>query len=79
MSPPLHFVAQWHAHHAGKGQSATYPLHVFINMVSMTVFPFAAAPVIKIKLGCTDQQFEEMMQERKKMIPQWVLQIMNQI
>lgn len=77
MTPPLHFVAQWQAHHAVRGQFTAYPMHVFINLVSMTVFPFAAAPAIKIKLGCTDEQFKAMMLERKKMIPKWVLQIMN--
>ncbi len=78
MAPPLHFVEQWFAHHAGKGNSLSYPLHAFINMVSMTVFPFVAAPVIKMKLGCSEEQFTAMMQERKKLIPIWVMNIMNQ-
>ncbi len=48
------------------------PLHIFLNVLSMTVFPFVASPIIKMKLGVTDDAFQQLMQERKKLIPIWV-------
>ena len=48
------------------------PLHIFLNVISLTVFPFVASPIMKIKLGITDEAFTQMMLERKKLIPIWI-------
>ena len=53
------------------------PLHFFLNMLSMTVFPFVAKPVIQV-IGSLDQtEFEKLIEERKKLIPVWIETLLN--
>ncbi len=54
-----------------------HPLHFLMNTLSMTVFPFIAMPVFKA-IGVADEtQFNDMMSERKSLIPVWVKAILN--
>jgi AcrR family transcriptional regulator len=55
------------------------PIHIFINMLSMTVFPFVARPLINITTGLPEAQFAHIVSERKKLIPMWVLSMLNPI
>lgn len=48
------------------------PLHFLMNLMGLVIFPFIAKPLI---MGARDVQIEEfntLMQERKKRIPVWV-------
>ncbi len=49
-----------------------HPLHFFVNIISITVFPFVASPIIKGLGDLSQQQFEALMQERKTLIPKWI-------
>jgi hypothetical protein len=48
------------------------PLHFLMNLMGMIVFPFINSPMLKKVGKLTDSQFNNLMQERKKMIPVWV-------
>ena len=48
------------------------PIHFVINLVSMTVFPFVARPVLKNGLSLDDDAFNQLMEERKQLIPEWI-------
>lgn len=48
------------------------PLHIVINLVSMTVFPFVASPLLKAVGGIDNATFGSLMDERKMLIPQWI-------
>jgi TetR/AcrR family transcriptional regulator len=52
------------------------PKHLLMNMISMTVFPFAAQMMIKGILQISDTEFNAMMEERKTSIAE---QIINSI
>jgi len=52
------------------------PKHLLMNMISMTVFPFAAQMMIKGILQISDTEFNLMMEERKTSIAE---QIINSI
>ena len=52
------------------------PKHLLMNMISMTVFPFAAQMMIKGMLQISDAEFNQMMEERKTSIAD---QIINSI
>ena len=52
------------------------PKHLLMNMISMTVFPFAAQMMIKGMLQISDAEFNAMMEERKTSIAE---QIINSI
>lgn len=49
----------------------THPIHLILNLISMVVFPFAARPVIKELFGLEEREFQDLMEERKEMIPVW--------
>ncbi len=49
-----------------------HPLHIISNMMSLIVFPFAAANLLKARTGISDAEFEKLMLERKKLIPVWL-------
>lgn len=58
-----------------------HPLHLLMNMIGMTAFPFAARKVLMHKFSIDKDAFKALMLERKKWIPIWVssfLQPFNQ-
>ncbi len=49
------------------------PLHLLMNLLSMTIFPFVARPMITRNLGLSDLQFKQAMEQRKKEIPKFII------
>ena len=49
------------------------PKHLLMNMISMTVFPFAAQMMIKGMLQISDAEFNTMMEERKTSIAEQII------
>jgi hypothetical protein len=48
------------------------PIHFLINLMSMIVFPFAAAPMLKKVANLNDSQYQKLMKNRKVLIPIWI-------
>ncbi|MFE7086342.1 TetR/AcrR family transcriptional regulator [Sphingobacterium spiritivorum] len=66
------FVKQ-HQEAVAKGEiKEPNPLHFFMNLMSLIVFPFIAQPLLQRITGMNDTQFNQMMHERKKLIPVWI-------
>ncbi len=53
------------------------PLHFLMNLLSLVVFPFIAQPLMQGVSGATDKEFNQLMQERKKLIPVWIKTMMK--
>jgi TetR/AcrR family transcriptional regulator len=49
------------------------PLHLLINLISMTIFPFVAKPMLQKNLGLDELQFRAVMEQRKKEIPKFII------
>ncbi|GAB2823361.1 TetR/AcrR family transcriptional regulator [Ferruginibacter profundus] len=49
------------------------PLHLLLNLLSMTIFPFIARPMIIKNLKMSDQQFEQVIEQRRKEIPKFII------
>jgi TetR/AcrR family transcriptional regulator len=49
------------------------PMHLLMNMISMTIFPFVGKPMFIRNLRITEKQFEEIMEQRKKEIPEFII------
>jgi TetR/AcrR family transcriptional regulator len=49
------------------------PVHLLMNLLSMTIFPFIARPMIIRNLHMTDLRFRETMEERRKEIPKFII------
>ncbi len=50
-------------------------LHFIMNFIGFLVFPFMAKPLLKELGGLSDAQFNELVKERKKLIPEWIKMI----
>lgn len=49
------------------------PMHLLMNMISMTIFPFVGKPMFIRNLRLTEKQFREIMEQRKKEIPRFII------
>lgn len=48
------------------------PLQIIINIVSMSVFPFVARPMLMILANMTPEMMTQFIEERKKLMPKWI-------
>ena len=53
------------------------PIHFVTNILSLIVFPFISSPIIIKMKKFSRKEFNEMMNERKKLIPKWVIQMIK--
>lgn len=49
------------------------PLHLMLNMISMCVFPFIGKPVIKGVFQLKNEQFTQLMHERKAVVADFII------
>jgi AcrR family transcriptional regulator len=49
------------------------PAHLFLNLLSMTIFPFVAKPMIIRNMQMSDAQFKQVMEQRRKEIPKFII------
>ena len=49
------------------------PKHLLMNLLSMTIFPFVAKPMMTRKLRLSEPQFKQAMEERKIEIPKFII------
>lgn len=49
------------------------PLHLLINLISMSIFPFVGKPMIQFTMGLDEMQFRNVMNQRKKEIPKFII------
>jgi len=69
-----HFMKQ--LREAAGNKLDIHPLQLIMNLMGMIVFPFVAKPILE-RIGNIDQQeFNKLMEERKKMIPIWIQTIL---
>jgi hypothetical protein len=47
-------------------------MHLIINLLGITLFPFVGQPLIIAVGELNESKFNKLMQERKKMIPVWI-------
>lgn len=52
------------------------PLQFLINIMGLVIFPYIAQPMLKGLGKIDDKQFNQMMQDRKKLIPVWIKAMM---
>ncbi|HMT27736.1 MAG TPA: TetR family transcriptional regulator [Bacteroidia bacterium] len=53
------------------------PLHLIMNLMGMTVFPFIASPIVRGMGNLSQQAYTELMLERKTFIPMWMKAILK--
>jgi AcrR family transcriptional regulator len=59
------------------GKIQFHPANIVMNMLGMIIFPFLMRPII-FKSGVIDEaEFRNIVEQRKKLIPVWLTQIIN--
>lgn len=48
------------------------PSHLMFNILGLTVFPFAARPMIQKIRNINNEEFHALMMERRNLIPEWM-------
>lgn len=48
------------------------PIHLLMNLLSMTIFPFVARPMLTRNLRLNEKEFKEVLEQRKKEIPKFI-------
>jgi AcrR family transcriptional regulator len=48
------------------------PLHFIMNLIGMIVFPFVGSPILKNVGELKQDDFNNLMEQRKKLIPKWL-------
>ena len=71
-----HFAQQLRALQTD-GKISFHPVHLLWNISGMIMFPFLARPQILYSNYFNAEEFHQMMQERKKLIPVWMMAIVN--
>ena len=72
----MYLVKQWQELAGGKNAPKFNPIHIMINILSLTIFPFIASPLLRNRTGMSMEEFNQLMEERKKLIPVWVKAVM---
>lgn len=52
-------------------------VHFMMNFMGLVIFPFVARPILVRLNRLNDKQFNELMEERKKLVPLWLKTIMK--
>ncbi len=65
-------VQQIDSHLKQVGLSHVNPFHYIFNVVSMTIFPFVAKPLMKVVTGINDDALKQFVNERRLLIPAWI-------
>jgi AcrR family transcriptional regulator len=50
------------------------PVQLLMNMISLTIFPFVGKPMFQVNIGLDELQFRQIMEERKKEIPKFIIE-----
>jgi AcrR family transcriptional regulator len=50
------------------------PLQLLLNTLSLCIFPFLASPMIQLITGMESKNFRALMEERKKLVPQLIIE-----
>lgn len=72
-----HFMKQYQQYAKDHNKTPIHPIQFIMTIIGMTVFPFIASPLIQ-KLGdLNPKTFDNMLEERKTVLPKWIKAIMD--
>jgi hypothetical protein len=67
-----YFMEQLKEELAKNRNTQILPLQLIVNIFSMTIFPFVAAPLLAKVGNLSGQDFKILMEQRKTLIPHWI-------
>lgn len=73
-APPVHILVKQIQEEVEKGAiNPIHPVQLILNMIAMCVFPFIGRPMIKAVFKIDNQQFMQLMEERKASVPKFII------
>ena len=57
--------------------SSVHMGHFMMNFMGLVIFPFVAKPILMKVNGFSDKEFDQLMEERKELVPMWLKAIMK--
>ncbi|GAA4836772.1 TetR/AcrR family transcriptional regulator [Algivirga pacifica] len=71
------FIIQYQEAVKAKEIPPLNPTHFILNLIGLTVFPFISKPMVQVTMGTSDQAFQDMVEERKRLVPLWIKSMMT--
>ena len=71
------FFAQIEAEIAKGNIRPVKPQHVLVNIVSMCVFPIVARPMIRVVMGLSQEEMNQLLSERKEEVKRFIFQALK--
>jgi len=71
-----YIAKQWQEMAASGMLPPLNPVHLVMNVIGMTIFPFIGRHIMKNRLKLSTEEFNTLMDERKKLIPVWIKAIL---
>lgn len=75
---PENFLQNTHLYYQLKeqlvnnGMEQTNPYQILMNIFSLILFPFIAQPIFRLATGSSVEQYESLLEERRKLVPMWI-------
>ena len=73
----LYFNTLFYTQLKEQGLSDQQCINLYINLISLSIFPFIGKNVLKQATGFTEEQFKFIIDTRSNLIPQWIQNIFN--
>jgi AcrR family transcriptional regulator len=70
------FVAEIERSLKTKGIKPLHTAHMMMNFMGLMIFPFVAQPMLMTVNKLSKKEFDQLMEERKKLVPVWLKAIM---
>lgn len=49
------------------------PVQFFLNLLSLTIFPFIARPLVTTRFSVSQEDYDQLLEDRKQLIPQMII------
>ncbi|NQV52569.1 MAG: TetR/AcrR family transcriptional regulator [Flavobacteriales bacterium] len=60
-----------------RSPEGVHPIHMLLNLLSLTVFPFAAKPMVQAMTSTDDKAYYVLMEQRRSLIKLWFMNILS--
>jgi len=60
-----------------EGKIKFHPINIMMNILGLVVFPFIGRPLLLKSGMLKEEEFRKIIEERKKLIPLWIVSIIN--
>ena len=75
---PFHTVLEQMTQMQAKGAMVPIdPRHILINMLSLSIFPFVAKPLLMTVFGFTEETYMQFLNERKQILPEMMFKTLK--